>query len=343
MPNMLETLEMNLARGADEADALATWPAVSWAALMNSGVAGWSIPRAFGGQELGQADQLAVSELISSACLTTAFILSQREAAIRHVLRGPEHLKQEYLPELAQGKTFITIGLSQLTTSRQHQGPALRVEQLTKSEFKLHGEIPWVTGAPQAKAVVVGATLDNGEQALFLLPTNVSGVTVDPILSLSSLVGSQTSSVRCENVLLSEQYLLAGPKERVLGGGGGGGLETSCLALGLTKAATNFLREESKNRIELVAIADRLELELKQSRAQMLLLAADPQMEAVLELRAQCTLLALRSSQAALLFAKGKGFVQPHPAQRWSRQALFFLVWSCPRSVTEQIASGLLL
>jgi len=38
----------------------------------------------------------------------------------------------------------------------------------------------------------------------------------------------------------------------------------------------------------------------------------------------------LHATQAALTAAKGTGFLRPHPAQRWARQALFFLVWSCP-------------
>jgi alkylation response protein AidB-like acyl-CoA dehydrogenase len=52
-------------------------------------------------------------------------------------------------------------------------------------------------------------------------------------------------------------------------------------------------------------------------------------------LRVQATQLALQSTQAALTVAKGAGFVAPHPVERWVRQALFFLVWSCPRSVSE--------
>ena len=55
----------------------------------------------------------------------------------------------------------------------------------------------------------------------------------------------------------------------------------------------------------------------------------------------QCTRLALRATQAALLAAKGTGFVAPHPAQRWARQALFFLVWSCPRPVAEGVLGDL--
>jgi hypothetical protein len=31
--------------------------------------------------------------------------------------------------------------------------------------------------------------------------------------------------------------------------------------------------------------------------------------------------------------AKGSGYVIGHPAGRWCREALFFLVWSCPQPV----------
>jgi hypothetical protein len=56
---------------------------------------------------------------------------------------------------------------------------------------------------------------------------------------------------------------------------------------------------------------------------------------AALELRAKANALVLRATQAALTACKGAGFVHPHPAQRWARQALFFLVWSCPRPAAE--------
>jgi alkylation response protein AidB-like acyl-CoA dehydrogenase len=52
--------------------------------------------------------------------------------------------------------------------------------------------------------------------------------------------------------------------------------------------------------------------------------------------------LALQATQAALILSKGSGFVAPHPVQRWVRQALFFLVWSCPRPVASEVLDGLL-
>jgi hypothetical protein len=50
----------------------------------------------------------------------------------------------------------------------------------------------------------------------------------------------------------------------------------------------------------------------------------------------------LRATQACLAVSKGAGFVRPHPAQRWARQALFFLVWSCPRPAVEGVLAHFL-
>jgi hypothetical protein len=52
-------------------------------------------------------------------------------------------------------------------------------------------------------------------------------------------------------------------------------------------------------------------------------------------LRQRANSLVLRASQAALAAAKGSGYVVGHPAGRWCREALFFLVWSCPQPVAS--------
>jgi hypothetical protein len=45
--------------------------------------------------------------------------------------------------------------------------------------------------------------------------------------------------------------------------------------------------------------------------------------------------LVLRATQATLAAAKGAGYAAGHPAGRWCREALFFLVWSCPAPVLQ--------
>jgi butyryl-CoA dehydrogenase len=175
--------------------------------------------------------------------------------------------------------------------------------------------------------------LDDGRQVLAVLPTDLSGVEVGPPLDLLALRGSMTAEVRCTQVRLAREWILAGPVERVLqtGRGGAGGLETSCLALGVVHAAVAYLRQETALRPPLAPIAERLAARLERAWLELeRLVSSAPTPEAATALRGRANLLALHATQAALTAGKGTAFVRPHPAQRWARQALFFLVWSCP-------------
>ncbi|HJZ56726.1 MAG TPA: acyl-CoA dehydrogenase family protein [Gemmataceae bacterium] len=330
-----------LATQAESADRTPDWPAGSWDALRTAGVLGRAVPREYGGTGLGTVGLLRAGETLAAACLTTAFILSQRDAAVRRLLAGPDRLKERYLPRVAAGDAFITVGLSQLTTSRQHGGPALLATP-TAGGFRLDGDIPWVTGADRAEAVVTGATLADASQVLVVLPTDRPGVRVGEPMELAALYGSRTSAVRCDRVEVEAELVLGGPTGHVLGTVGGGGLETSALALGLAGAAVDHLRDEATRRADLRNVADRFEAaRVAACRRLHELAVTPPAAELVLAARVGCTRLALRATQAALVAAKGAGFVAPHPVGRWSRQALFFLVWSCPRPVTADLLAEL--
>jgi alkylation response protein AidB-like acyl-CoA dehydrogenase len=328
-----------LATRADAADRRPDWPVESWAWLGRAGVLEWSIPTQYGGRTLDGASALHGYERLAGACLTTTFILSQREAAVRRIRDGGrDDLCRELLRPLACGGRFATVGLSQLTTSGQHRAPLMQARE-TAAGFELNGSMPWVTGADQAHHLITGAVLDDGRQILLVLPADLPGVRVDPPMDLMALAGSRTASVHCDGVRVERRWLLAGPTERVLSTarGGTGGLETSCLALGLAGAAVELLHREAEARPDLRDLAERLERSRRQVRDELHRLAgggvAAP--DAALNLRAKANALVLRATQSALTAAKGAGFVHPLPAQRWARQALFFLVWSCPRPAAE--------
>jgi alkylation response protein AidB-like acyl-CoA dehydrogenase len=322
-----------LAAHAAAADAEPVWPTSSWDLVRESEALRWSIPATFGGLEWAGADVLRGYESLASACLTSCFILTQRDGAVRRIVAsGNEELCHELLPPLAQGATFATVGLSQLTTSRQHGRPVFTARQ-DGDAFVFDGTVPWVTGASQAEHIVIGAGLDDGRQALAVLPRDRPGVSVGPPLELLALEGSLTAEVRCEQVRLERRWLLAGPVEKVMQGdrGGAGGLTTSSLALGLAAAAVSFLQREAQARPALAAGAERLAKTLHELREQMYRLAAAGLAgDAATALRARANTLVVQATQAALIASKGTGFVRPHPAQRWVRQAMFFLVWSCP-------------
>lgn len=344
MNKLEETLSV-LGEHAGQADAASTWPAESWETLRRGGVTGWCIPREYGGQGWGARQHLEGNERLAGACLTTCFILSQRDAACRRLLvSGRADLCRELLPALAAGEQFATVGLSQLTTSRQHVQPALRARE-SNGDFVFDGYIPWVTGATRADFFIIGAVLDDERQILTVLPRNLPGVTVEPPLELMALQGSMTAEVRCQGVIVERRWLLAGPVAKVMasgGRGGAGGLETSCLALGLAGAAIDHLHKEATSRSELVTVAQRLEQGRTEVRSEIHRLAdheEPPEKLAAASagLRAQANALVLRATQAALTASKGAGFLKSHPAQRWARQALFFLVWSCPGPATDAL------
>src|SRR4051795_25311 len=155
---------------AEIADRDPAWPEASWDAVRRAGVLEWPIPTAYGGRELAADSQLHGYERLAGACLTTAFILSQRDAAVRRIRdSGRDDLCRELLRPLACGGRFATVGLSQLTTSRQHGGPAMRVAE-SVDEFRLDGMMPWVTGADQADYFVTGGVLADGRQVMLVLP-----------------------------------------------------------------------------------------------------------------------------------------------------------------------------
>jgi alkylation response protein AidB-like acyl-CoA dehydrogenase len=153
-----------------------------------------------------------------------------------------------------------------------------------------------------------------------------------------ALQGSLTAEVRLDRVTLERRWLLAGPAANVMATGrsGPGGLETSCLALGLAGAAIDHVAHEATQRPDLASTAANLEQERKALRQSLHQFAQDGGTAAdASALRTDANSLVLRASQVALTISKGAGFLRDHPAQRWARQALFFLVWSCPRPTTE--------
>lgn len=326
-----------LAANADRADTEFDWPDISWTALVDAGVMTWNVPTESGGTGRGPIEILEGYEQLAGACLTTTFILSQRDAAVRRIRdAGPVELSRDLLRPLACGGRFATVAISQLTTSRQHGAPALLARE-SGEHWILDGLMPWVTGADQAHHLLAGATLDDGRQILIVVPTNLPGLQVEPPLPLAGLAGSRTSQVTCNSVLVPKRWLLAGPTQQVMSGRGGtGGLETSCLAIGHAGAAIDDILAECKSRPDLQPIADRLNDTRRELRAELHRLAVEGiALESASNLRTRANALVLNSTQAALTAAKGAGFVRPHAAQRRARQALFFLVWSCPRPAAE--------
>ncbi|HEV3300915.1 MAG TPA: acyl-CoA dehydrogenase family protein [Planctomycetaceae bacterium] len=340
LPIDLGPLCARLEELSPELDSINDWPGVQIRLLADAGVLAWGLPAEFGGYEASDVQVLAAYEKLAAACLTTTFVLTQRNAACQRIAASSNfEIKSELLPPLCRGQAFATVGISHLTTSRQHLAKPVVTAVESGDDFVLDGTVPWVTGASAAEHIVTGGTLSDGRQVLMAIPTTFSGVDRQPPMRLLSLSASQTATIALHNVHVPKRNLLFGPIEQVVkhGGGGAGSLTTSALAVGLTAGILGRLKNEAQRRAELIPILQALESEHRAARTDLYLAAdcvstAAPSPESV---RQKANSLVLRTAQAYLAASKGAGFVVGHPAERAVREAMFFLVWSCPAPVVS--------
>ncbi|MFG0335499.1 MAG: acyl-CoA dehydrogenase family protein [Maioricimonas sp. JB049] len=335
-----DRLLQQLSEMSDTLEEPDAWPGPQFDRLAEAGVLQWAIPEEYGGLPLSPEQLMYGYERLTTGCLTTTFVLTQRIGACQRIA-GSENddVRRELLPLLARGDLFATVGISHLTTSRQHlRQPAVRAEH-SNGKWRLSGTVPWVTGGNRADVIVTGGTCDDGNQLLIALPTDLPGVKCLPPPRLLALNASQTGSVELDRVEVDERNLLAGPVEGVMNrgqGGGAGSVTTSALAVGLTGRAVENLQQEASRRDDLVESVDALQAEWDQLRKDLYAVARGDAVGFFAgEIRQRANSLVLRATQAYLAASKGAGFVAGHPAERSVREAMFFLVWSCPQPVLQ--------
>ena len=172
-------------------------------------------------------DLLRFYTWLASGCLTTAFIMTQRSAALRRIETSENACTRISLSDsIYSGNSFATVGFSHLTTSRRHLSqPPLRATR-SREGWVLDGFSPWVTGGRFADWLVVGAVeVDcvpqetvtiKPKELLFSIATNQAGVFVEPSSELMALNASSTGPVRFDQVAVKQADVLHGPIANVM-------------------------------------------------------------------------------------------------------------------------------
>ncbi|MEY3459988.1 MAG: hypothetical protein RL215_3145 [Planctomycetota bacterium] len=321
------------------ADAPGVWPQDHWDLLMQNGAARWNIPVDCGGVNQTARELLEAYRDIARGSLVAAFLLTQRNAACQRIDSSPNsNARTRLLPPLARGEFFATVGISHLTTSRQHlPAPAVSATELNGGRYCLSGCIPWASGASNARLLVTGGTCSNGQQILAAVDPRMPGIRIEPPAALLGLSASCTSAVHLDKVIIDPANLLHGPVDRVMAvsGGGAGSLSTTAVALGAALGTLDQFSVEARSNPELTPYlqplldeAEEIDLFLNQAVSASTPLPLTPD-----QLRHRANSLAIRSAHAWLAATKGAGFTCGHPAERAVRESLFFLVWSCPQPV----------
>lgn len=318
---------------AEPTRAAGPWESGCFAVLARHRVLAGFIPIEYGGTAASEAAIMEFLIQLGGACLTTALALTQWASGCRIIAEADEAVRQRFLPLLASGESTTTVGISQLTTSRRHLGrPAMQARRADRG-WRLDGLCPWVTGADSVDTVVTGAVTSDDEPLFFIIDLAAAGVRIDPPMPLLALSGSRTSAVHFRDAPADAVIEPTAARRP-----GAGGLTTSALAVGAARRSVAMLREEATHRPEIADAAAGLADEADLLAAQILEAVRDGIDPSDRDrLRGAANSLVLRASQAALVASKGAGFVMGHPAELAVREAMFFLVWSCPQAVSTAI------
>lgn len=314
------------------------WPHHELECLGAAGGWRWNISLEMGGDGCSAEELLFAYRKLAEVSLVTSFVLTQRNAACQRIENSSNGVaRSRWLPRLASGELFATVGISHLTTSRQHLAapPVSAILDPRNGDLTLNGVVPWATGATRAELLVTGGTMADGRQVLAAVESTALGLKVGEPVSMLALSESDTGSFELNHVRLDQSAILHGPVEQVMvrsAGGGAGSLATSALALGAAAGNLRGCHEELTHRTAQRTYMEPLEAELHSLTAA--LHAAAPPVKSD-ELRRRANLLAIRSAQFWLAVTKGAGFVTGHPAEKAVRESLFFLVWSCPQPVVD--------
>ena len=337
-PMTLEFVLESIAGRAQEYDISTDWPFADLAQLQACGATRWAIPREFGGEELSPYELHLRYEQLATSSVSTALILTQRDAAVGLIDAAIDSKRRvKMLNRLAKNEIWATVGIAQLTTSRQGGKPAVTAQKI-EGGYLINGTVPWCTGVHQSTFIVTGAVMEDGQQILVLLQQHQQGIELDQPMEMVALTNTLTGSIRLKRVVIEDNWVLRHPSTNALAGRRNGlTLGQTFIATGLTQSALNLIAKHDSERAR--AAHDRFAQQLRELRDEVSALCqpgreADAQ-AANARLRGACNDLALRVTHAAVALYKGTALLRDHSAQRLAREAMFLLVWSCPNPVID--------
>lgn len=182
----------------DEAKA---FPRECWQAICDAGLAGASLPEAYGGAGLGMTEVALIVEALSAggagATLGQLFMINPIFGGVSISMFGSDEMKKELLPALISGKINFCMALTEPDAGTNTLG----LKTFAREEgdgWRINGRKIWITAADTAEKMLVIARTQKAEDvakptqgiSMFMIDSKRAGVTSTPI----DKVGTRTLS-----------------------------------------------------------------------------------------------------------------------------------------------------
>ena len=292
-------------------DAAVTLPGAHLAALDAAGLTGL----AAADPDLGT--RLAVTAALASGCLATAFVWLQHQGALAAVEGSP--LAGRFAAPLAAGAVRAGVAITAL------RGPAPLTAERTADGWRLTGQVPWVTGWNRIDVLRVAAL--DGEDVVSLLADAGPAPTLEAEpLALTAARASGTATLRFDgHDVPGDRLLSVVPHADWLAADPSGLAGNGALALGVAARAA--------------AVADSAPLAGEASA--LLEALATAEADALPELRAAASALAVRAAATAAVTEGARSVLAGSAGERLTREAQFLLVFGSRPAIRQALLSRL--
>ncbi|BBX17819.1 acyl-CoA dehydrogenase [Mycolicibacterium duvalii] len=171
---------------------LCGWDEGFTAALAERGFIGMTVPTEYGGHGRSHVERFVVTEeLLAAGAPVAAHWIADRQIVPALLKDGTEAQKREFLPEIAAGRCFFGIGMSEPDSGSDLASVRTRATRVAGG-WRLTGTKVWTSGAHRAHAFIVLARSSPADPAhrhdglsQFIVRFDGPGVEVRPIVSMN--------------------------------------------------------------------------------------------------------------------------------------------------------------
>ncbi|MER7770464.1 acyl-CoA dehydrogenase family protein [Kitasatospora sp. NPDC096140] len=186
--------------------------------LAERGWVGMALPRDYGGRGRGNLERyVVIEELLAAGAPVSAHWVADRQAGPSILRHGTEEQRRRFLPRIAAGQCFFSIGMSEQDSGSDLASVRTRAER-TGDGWRLTGTKMWTGGAHVNDYAIVLARTgeaagESGDRhaglSQFIVDLRDPRIRVEPIRLLS---GEHTfNHVRLDGVELADDALLGRP------------------------------------------------------------------------------------------------------------------------------------
>jgi alkylation response protein AidB-like acyl-CoA dehydrogenase len=174
-----------------------------WKKMAEMNLHGLSIPEEYGG--VGDFLDLAVVlEEMGRACFIGPFFSNIVLGASAIIEAGNDEQKQQYLPGIAEGKSIITLALTE--ESGKYTPDAVRTKAAKQGgDYVINGKKLFVTDAAAADYLICAARTGEKGISLFMIDKNTTGINIKPLNIIS---GDKQSEITFDDVRVSGDDVL---------------------------------------------------------------------------------------------------------------------------------------